>query len=281
MSSLRPVHVPLALALAALTSSCVFSIGGGGSRPSSDKPLAVAADGAKSAKPAADAKPATDAKAAEAAADPKAAETKAAEAKERARARKLEKRAHDLGVAKSELEIAELESKSEEHEAQVALDEARRSLGEAQTALAHFVERKLPQQLADARLDLDRSTQNKLEAEQELREMEATFEKDQFARDTKELVLARHRKRVEFSTRSLALAEQRFADREQVDLPRERRELERKVRDAEQKVREAEVKQRKTRMANEVELTKKRFQVSELERPLEDDEGGADGKKGS
>jgi hypothetical protein len=221
-----------------------------------------------------------------------AAEAKAAETKAKARVRKLEKRAHDLEIARSELEISELDTAAKDKESQIKLDEAGRALDEARQALEHFNSRKLPQTLADARLDLDRSTQNKVEAEQELREMEATYAKDQFALDTKELVLMRHRKRLEFATRSLELAEQRFSDKEKVELPRERRELERKLREAEQKVRESEVALKKTQMSNSVELTKKRFQVAELERPLEDDDeagaktekvsgNGGESKKGS
>jgi hypothetical protein len=125
-------------------------------------------------------------------------------------------------------------------------------------------------------LDLDRSIQGKTEAEQELREMEATYAKDQFATDTKELVLMRHRKRLEFATRSLELEQAEFNDKKSVELPKREREHEQKLRDAEAELRAAEFAAAKQKLATQMELARKRWELSLLERPDEDDEKKGD-----
>ncbi|MBM3991389.1 MAG: hypothetical protein FJ298_10350 [Planctomycetes bacterium] len=198
-----------------------------------------------------------------------------AEAKARAKARKAEKRAHELELARMELDLAKLESERELQECKRKLDEARRELDESRRALEHF-RTKLPRELADKQLDLDRSTQGKLEAEQELREMEATYAKDQFATDTKELVLMRHRRRVEFAARGLELAQAAFDDLKAVELPRREREHEKKLRDSEAEVREAEFALVRKELGQRLELARKRWAVSELERPDDDLEAKGD-----
>jgi len=139
----------------------------------------------------------------------KPADAKKAAAKER----KAAKKAHDLTNARAELEIAELETQAKSRKAGEELDEAKRELDEARRNLEHFKTYDMPTQLADGRMDLDRAAQRKLEAEQELHEMEATYQKDQFAKDTKELVLTRHRKQLEFATRQLELQQFSLASR--------------------------------------------------------------------
>lgn len=207
-----------------------------------------------------------------AAAEDAQADQKSDAAKARAKARKAAKREHELSLARVELEIAEIEVRSDELEANLKLEDARRELEEARRTLEHFRARKMPRELEDGRLDLDRATQSRTEAEQELKEMEETYAKDQFAKDTKELVLMRHRKRVEFSHRSFAIASAEFADRENVELPRQLRELEQKMRAAEIDVRDAEVALQKQQLKSKLELARKRWDVRELEEPDEDEE---------
>lgn len=189
-----------------------------------------------------------------------------------AKARKEEKRAHELACAKGDLQVAELETQAATLKATDELEDAQRKLEEARRALEHFKTREMPHELADGRLGLDRAIQRKEEAALELKEMEATFKKDEFATDTKELVLARHKKSLEFATRSLELEEKQYADLEREKLPRQLRELEQKLREAERAVRDAEEELKKVALENEVKLAKARFELKELERPLDEDE---------
>jgi hypothetical protein len=205
----------------------------------------------------------------------KSAEAKKAAAKER----KAAKKEHDLANARTELEIAELETAAKARKAGEELDEAKRDLDEARKSLEHFKTHDTPTQLADGRLDLDRAAERKVEAEQELHEMEATYQKDQFAKDTKELVLTRHRKQLEFATRSLELQQKSFDDLEREKLPRSQREMEKKLRDAEQKVRAAELEAKTTDLENKVKLAKAHFSVDDLQRPDDEEDDAKQGGK--
>jgi hypothetical protein len=112
----------------------------------------------------------------------------------------------------------------------------------------------------------------------ELREMEATYAKDQFAKDTKELVLSRHRKQLDFANRDMELARQRFDDERNVTLPKTQRDHEKKLRDAEDGVRDAEVGLRRANAKAEMSLRRLRFKLKELEQPEEEEaakKGGA------
>lgn len=195
-----------------------------------------------------------------------------ADAKAKAAARKAEKRAFDLEIARTELALAELEVAHDQREAEQKLQKAREGVGEAKRALEHFMA-KLPRELEETQLNLDRQTQGKLEAEQELREMEATYAKDQFATDTKELVLMRHRKRLEFAERGLKLAQAEFTDQREVELPKAQREAERRLRETEQSLMEAEHAFERTKLSGQMQLARKRWSVKELERPLDEDDG--------
>lgn len=214
--------------------------------------------------------PTTHAEVAAAPAEAKSAETGDAK-KAAAKERKAAKKAHELACSRTELEIAEIETQAAALKATQALDDARRDLDEARRALGHFKTFDTTTQLADGRINFDRAVERKVEAEQELREMEKTYEKDQFAKDTKELVLTRHRKQLEFATRELELSEKRYADLEHEKLPREQRELENKLRAAEQAAERAEIGVHKTELENKVKLDKAHFGIEELQRPDEDD----------
>lgn len=195
-----------------------------------------------------------------------------ADAKAKAAARKAEKRAFDLEIARTELALAELEVAQNQRESEQKLTKARENLEEARRVHEHFVA-KLPRELEESQLGLDRQTQGKLEAEQELREMEATYAKDQFATDTKELVLMRHRKRLEFAERGLKLAQAEYTDKRDVELPRQKREQERKLREAELSVLDAEHSFERTKLSGQMQLARKRWAVAELERPADEDSG--------
>ncbi|NUP96741.1 MAG: hypothetical protein HUU28_11320 [Planctomycetaceae bacterium] len=198
-----------------------------------------------------------------------------AEAKAKAAARKAEKRAFDLELARTELALAELEVGQNQREAEQKLQKAREGRDEAKRALEHFMA-KLPRELEESQLSLDRQTQGKLEAEQELREMEATYAKDQFATDTKELVLMRHRKRLEFAERGLRIAHAEFTDKRDVELPKAQREAERRLRESEQSVADAEHALERTKLSSQMQLARKRWAMQELERPADEDNGKGD-----
>jgi hypothetical protein len=191
--------------------------------------------------------------------------------KEKEAAKKAEKRKRELAYARIDLAIAELSTEAERREAQRKLEEAERDLEEAKRALAHFLEFERPHKVAQAKLALDRSRFQREEDVDELQQVQEMYSGEDFAKSTKELVLKRHKRIVEFATRDLELKERDLADLEQEDLPKDQRELEKKVRAAEKALAEAATAVNKTQLSGELALLKARDKVAELERPADDE----------
>jgi hypothetical protein len=183
---------------------------------------------------------------------------------------KAAKREAELEQAKLQLEITELEGSAAERTSGVAVSEAQRELDEAKLAAARFGEYERPSALAEAKLQLDQSAQSLRENEQELGQMEAMYAEeknlDATGVQTRDLVLERHRKAVEFSQRRLELARERSADLEGRELPRKERELAQKLEKAQNALRKAEEESAKSALERKLALVKARQRIEELER---------------
>ena len=186
-------------------------------------------------------------------------------------AKKAEKRKRELAYARIDLAIAELSTEAEAREAARKLEEAKRDLEEAQRALAHFQEFERSQRLAQTKLALDRSRFQREEAVDELQQIQEMYGAEDFAKATKELVLKRHQRMVEFATRDLELKERGLDDLQNEDLPKQQRELEKKVRAADKALAEAATASSKSQLSGELALLKARDKLEELERPAEDE----------
>lgn len=202
---------------------------------------------------------------------------------EQERAEKLDKLRFDLEGARVALQLAELESQADALAAQEELEDARTELEEAERALKRFSEVKLPHEIASGQLGIERSMQSLGEARQELAQMEAMYAAepnlDATTQATRDIVLERHRKRVEFSTRGLELARAEFQDEVGAGLPLEQRELENELREKRRAVRKAESALAKHALESAHDLAKARRAVTEAERKLaRAEQGGGEGE---
>jgi len=183
---------------------------------------------------------------------------------------KAAKREAELVQAQLQLQITELEGSAAERTSGVAVSEAQREVDEAKLAVSRFGEYERPSALAEAKLQLDQSTQGLRENEQELAQMEAMYAEeknlDATGVQTRDLVLERHRKAVEFSKRRLELARERSADLESRELPRKERELAQKLEKSENGLRKAEEESAKGALERKLALVKARQRIEELER---------------
>lgn len=190
-------------------------------------------------------------------------------------AAKSEKKAAELGQARLQLQLAELEAGFAATAAEETVVAAQRELELAELELARFREYERPSELAQAQLSLDRATHSRLQDEQELQQMEEMYAAetnlDSTGERTRDIVLERHRKALEFSTRQLELTRDRTEDLRARVLPRKEHELEVKLADARIARRKAEEKQRKGALEAELSLSKARARVRELERGAEGD----------
>jgi hypothetical protein len=187
--------------------------------------------------------------------------------KEKEAAKKAEKRKRELAYARIDLAIAELSTEAERREAERKLEEAKRDMEEAKRALEHFQEFERPQKVAQSKLALDRSRFQREQSADELQQIQEMYSAEEFSKATKELVLKRHKRMLEFATRDLELKERDLADLEQEDLPKEQRELEKKLRAAEKALAEAGTAFNKSQLSGELALLKARDKVAELEKP--------------
>jgi len=197
---------------------------------------------------------------------------------DRARAAELEQQAdreREIAAARSALQIAELELAHTELGTKLELEEARAEAAVAAREQAEH-ERKLqafratvrPLELDEARLALDRARFSALESEQELAELEGMYAQEEFAEQTKELVLARGRRALEVSRRQLALTERNLALLDHVELAAKERELVEELEQARLKRALLEQKATHVELGRQLALEKSRAEVAQAQREL-------------
>ncbi|MCA8953425.1 MAG: hypothetical protein KDE27_28185 [Planctomycetes bacterium] len=158
-----------------------------------------------------------------------------------------------------------------------ALAKARADLEIARGDLEHFTAHEKPRELQKHQLDIDRATYQADHAKDELAELVAMYDADEFAKSTKELVLKRGRRSLEVAERQLELEKQEFAGFREHDLPKRERGLQQKVTDAEVAVQKAEFEAGKAELEAGLAGAKEQgkvadleFEIGELQRELKD-----------
>ena len=183
-----------------------------------------------------------------------------------------EDRALELRKAEVNLELTSIGVEMTLRGARAAVADAERELDEAVSVLQVFDERRMPRELDEAQLGLDRALHRRELQADELGELEAMYAEEDFAQKTKELVLKRGRKNLEFAERALVLAQLALASKKEIELPLERRELDVAVQKAERALVDARDELRKAELEGEVDLLEARHELDELERDEEADE---------
>lgn len=170
---------------------------------------------------------AQDSKPAEAAPTTDAAEEKFKTEKERRELmRKQTRGQRELQMAEMKLAKAKTQREvAERHHAQ-AVEKARREIEIAERKLKTFKEKSRPERIERAELSFSFSQDSVKEAEQELEQLEKMYKDDQFADQTKEIVLERGRRRLERSKKSLAIETAAIAVLKSETLPLEELEQE-------------------------------------------------------
>jgi hypothetical protein len=131
-----------------------------------------------------------------------------------------------------------------------------------------FVKEVMPRELEQKRIQLDGSTYRAEHAKDELGELTAMYEADEFARTTKELVLKRGRRDLEMAERQLAVARKEIAHFENVAMPQRLRELQQKVADATLERRKAEADAGKAKLEFALAIRKAELRLADLEEDI-------------
>lgn len=187
-----------------------------------------------------------------------------------------EEQARKLLFSKLDLTVAKLEAEQSKLDADRSVAKAERKLVEAQRALKLFLEHEQPTELAEAQFGLDRSSHRRELAEDELNELISMYEAEEFAELTKELVLKRGRKSLEFSQRGLAFAQAEFDLLQNEELPQRQRDLERELVEAQQGVEDAQRAFKVSGIEIKVALMKAQNEYADLLEEQADDDAEQD-----
>jgi hypothetical protein len=202
------------------------------------------------------------------AAKPDAAKEDADDEKE-TKAEKIAKKTRALDDARLELTIARQDCESEDRKAKDAVEEAEHGVTVAREALDHFVKIDRPLEIAKVQFNLDRSKWTVQVDTEELDELMAMYGKDDVATLTKELVVNRNKKKLEFANRDLANDQVEATTKTDFELPKKQKELELALKKAENALREAKAEQMKQTNENELKLRKSEHPVDDLKKEIE------------
>jgi hypothetical protein len=195
---------------------------------------------------------------------------KQAEKEKRAEDQAKDERQHaklerGLEIAHRGVEKARMAQAHSEVEQAVALAKAERELNLETQRLHIFMERTAPERIEQAKLGLVRAEDRVKENEEELRQLEMMYAEEDFADQTKEIVLERGRRRLQRSQRDLELRRESLATLTERTIPLETAEheskVENKARDLEKARRTAEACQ----LAKHIDLMKAEAEVARLE----------------
>ncbi len=174
----------------------------------------------------------------------------------------------EIENAKLELKIAQSETEASARKARDEVVSAENELKNAVDEVEQFSRSERDLELAKVQLGMDRG-EWRLEAEkQELAELEAMYAKDDVATLTKELVLQRGKKGVEFAERDLANDEREAAATREFELPMKQRKLELAKRDKDNDLREARADEARTKDEIDLKLRKARAGITDAEKAL-------------
>lgn len=204
-------------------------------------------------------------------------ETAAAESKEsgddpaeekESKADKVKKAERALDDARVELKIARQECEAASRKQKDETEEAEYELGKAREALDLFQKTAKPLELQKLQLNYDRSITNVEEEKAKLEELLSMYKKEDFASATKELVLMRGKKGLEFANRSLEQDRIEAEATRNIELPRKEKDLELALHKAENTLRESKAEQAKLSDENELKLRKAERAVDDAEKDL-------------
>jgi hypothetical protein len=197
---------------------------------------------------------------------------------------KREKKERELKLARLELEVSEKSTAAELLAKQNALQQAELKLMEARTALERFQQASRAHKLDTSTLGIDRASSQLEESQAELAQLKAMYaaEKnlDATGTQTRDLVLARHEKQVEFAKRELELRQRARADLEQGELAKEERKLSHAVAQAEFGLQVSRGELERKQVEVQIALERARGKLLDMERGLSAGEGGAASKGG-
>ncbi len=191
-------------------------------------------------------------------------------------ARQLAKLQRDVAIAHERVAKAHMDQAHTRTSNESALADADRELALEADRQRIFTERSAPNRIERARLDLMRAQDRTKEAEEELRQLEMMYAEEDFADQTKEIVLERGRRRLERSHSDLELRREELTtltDRTiQLEIAEHELRVEQKTRVRDKEARAAEsstLDKHIAAMAAEAEVSRLEAELTALEDKME------------
>lgn len=182
---------------------------------------------------------------------------------------KIQKAEREVDYAKLELDVAKLSAAAEGRDADQSVVEATQKLEAVKKDRDNYKNAETPNKLAGNQLDIDRSTQFMEESKQELDELEGMYKKEEFASLTKELVLSRGKKKLEFARRGLELAKKNQEQLTGFEIPKKQLELDQAVDRAEKALADANAKKEKNALEAKLRLMRAEHKIDEAQHALD------------
>ncbi|MBL8756459.1 MAG: hypothetical protein JNK15_24405 [Planctomycetes bacterium] len=187
---------------------------------------------------------------------------------QKAKRKELRGKQRELEAANLEHQVAAIDQRARQWSVDAALEKTAADVQHARKALATFLEDVKPRELEEKKIGIDQAVYQAEHAKDELGELEAMYQADEFAKKTKELVLKRGRRSLEMAERSLAVARKENAHFEQVGLPERERELRQRIADVELERRKAEGEAEKCKLELEQARKKQAFRIADLQEEI-------------
>lgn len=177
---------------------------------------------------------------------------------------KADDAAAQLDLAKIKLERAKMDADQQSVDGAAAVEKAKFELAVATKAKDHFANVEMPQKTARAQLDLQQAKDAVSEQEEEMQQLELMYKKDDLADKTKEIVLARGKRRLERACQSLALQQKELDDLVNVQQPDQLRKLEVAVTDRTADLRRAEFGLKSGQIDKDLAVKSQQIDVAKL-----------------
>lgn len=182
---------------------------------------------------------------------------------------KAEDAAAQLELAKIKLDRATMDADQQRIDGAAAVEKAKFELSVATKARDHFVNVEMPQKTARAQLDLQQAKDSLSEQEEELQQLELMYSKDELGDKTKEIVLARSKRRLERLRQNLGLQQKDLDDLVNVQQPDQLRKLEAAVTDKTGDLRRSEFGLRSGQIDKDMAVKAQQNEVNKLGREIE------------
>lgn len=180
----------------------------------------------------------------------------------------IAKKEFELECGKLELQIKRLSIDASNRSTQEEIAAAERELRDAKEAVETFQAHEKPLKLADGQLDLDESEQFRKQAQQELDELKAMYKQEELASLTKELVVSRSEKQLEFAKRRFEMQVKNTEHQRSTALPRHERELGETLAKAEKALAEKRQAAEKQKLEQQLELMRAERGLKDLEKEI-------------